>query len=825
MRPLRLTMEGFRSHRERSEFDFSERGLVGVVGPTGSGKSSILDALAFALYGRTPSVGKAVSKLVNGRSDVAQVELWFTVGDDCLRIARRLGKTSAQSLERWNEVDGTKLETITDKAAEINAWVTEATGLGYESFSRSILLAQNQFMAMLTATPSDGARVLTGLFGFGVIEEMRKRTKELLDGVKAELAAAKEAESAHTAKVEALAVAESAVAVAEERLERLASLEAPLKELADQLQATMSRLVEAKERADRLGRSASALPNDAVLGKTIRDALDHERLLAAAVDAEQEATAQLERASAAVDDAMVDDLPGAIGALEAAIATATGAEGQLAAASESERAAIDHATKAAESLAAITQREADARTARAEAEEAAVAASEALAGAEARHAAHVLSEGLGVGDACPVCDRELTEVPSVPAGDDFEAIRETARLTAERSDSAGASLSAEAMAMAVAESAAARATADLGKQRAAVAAATSVAEEARATVDAALSALGSDGDPAEALDSAKQRWRELGAAKNKAAENHARATEARRGLESTDVMAGFHELVAEHARAASTVGIEAAIAAEPSKAEAALIAVRKEIGQQLDDTTAAVAAAESEAREIETDRAERLAAADVDDVAAFELAFAAAKDALAGAKARAGLLADQVAEGASALERAAAASARALSLERLHADLAPGKFPQFLLDEKRQELTAVASEWFRDLSRGRYEFAWDSAKNQFRVRHLSAAGLVLDIDTLSGGETFLASLSLALGLATMVGMEGGSLEAFFIDEGFGSLDAESLDLAMDGMEQLVGDDGRLVVVVSHVPELRERIEDLIVLGKEAVTGETVVVRS
>ncbi len=72
------------------------------------------------------------------------------------------------------------------------------------------------------------------------------------------------------------------------------------------------------------------------------------------------------------------------------------------------------------------------------------------------------------------------------------------------------------------------------------------------------------------------------------------------------------------------------------------------------------------------------------------------------------------------------------------------------------------------------------------------------------GETFLASLALALALAEMVTRTGGRLDAFFIDEGFGSLDPEHLDLAMEGIGSLVADgSSRLVVVVSHVPEMQE----------------------
>ena len=56
MRPRELTLEGFRSYRSSSTFDWRDRRLVGIVGPIGAGKSSILDAISFALYGKTPNV-------------------------------------------------------------------------------------------------------------------------------------------------------------------------------------------------------------------------------------------------------------------------------------------------------------------------------------------------------------------------------------------------------------------------------------------------------------------------------------------------------------------------------------------------------------------------------------------------------------------------------------------------------------------------------------------------------------------------------------------------------------------------------------------------
>jgi exonuclease SbcC len=129
----------------------------------------------------------------------------------------------------------------------------------------------------------------------------------------------------------------------------------------------------------------------------------------------------------------------------------------------------------------------------------------------------------------------------------------------------------------------------------------------------------------------------------------------------------------------------------------------------------------------------------------------------------------------------------------------------------------LGSEHFEELSGGRYRFTDDGT---FGVVDLMAAEQVRASDSLSGGETFLASLGLALALAEMVSRQGGRLDAFFLDEGFGSLDAEHLDLAMSGVERLVTAADRLVVVVSHVAALRDRIEDLVVLDKDELTGDT-----
>jgi exonuclease SbcC len=202
--------------------------------------------------------------------------------------------------------------------------------------------------------------------------------------------------------------------------------------------------------------------------------------------------------------------------------------------------------------------------------------------------------------------------------------------------------------------------------------------------------------------------------------------------------------------------------------------------------------------------------------------------AIAAADARAELLAAEVAEAEKTLEEGTAVIASRDQLvsardryERITSDLTNSRFIRYLLDDERSRLGQLGSEHFERLSSGRYRFTEDGA---FNIVDLTAADAVRKAESLSGGETFLASLALALALAEMVTRTGSRLDAFFLDEGFGALDPEHLDLAMEGVEALAADEGkRLVVVVSHVPELRHRLEDLIMLDRDPTTGDTRVV--
>ena len=142
-------------------------------------------------------------------------------------------------------------------------------------------------------------------------------------------------------------------------------------------------------------------------------------------------------------------------------------------------------------------------------------------------------------------------------------------------------------------------------------------------------------------------------------------------------------------------------------------------------------------------------------------------------------------------------------------------FERFVLASMLDQVTEAATRRLQVMSRGRYALR----RTMDRLTSRSAAGLGLEVfdaytgrersvTTLSGGEGFMASLSLALGLADVVQSYAGGirLDTIFVDEGFGTLDPESLDLAIDTLVELQREGGRLVGVISHVPELVERID-------------------
>ncbi|HEX5367014.1 MAG TPA: SMC family ATPase, partial [Acidimicrobiales bacterium] len=187
-------------------------------------------------------------------------------------------------------------------------------------------------------------------------------------------------------------------------------------------------------------------------------------------------------------------------------------------------------------------------------------------------------------------------------------------------------------------------------------------------------------------------------------------------------------------------------------------------------------------------------------------------EAVAAARARAeadvARLDDQIDEAARLRAERDAATEQHQVADLLAGQLAANRFEKWLLDEALQQLVATASTLLSGLSGGAYALAVDRRSGGFAVVDHTNAGQLRSARTLSGGETFLASLALALALADQVAGigSGGSarLESLFLDEGFGTLDSDTLDVVATALDEL-GAGGRMVGVVTHVRELAERL--------------------
>lgn len=151
------------------------------------------------------------------------------------------------------------------------------------------------------------------------------------------------------------------------------------------------------------------------------------------------------------------------------------------------------------------------------------------------------------------------------------------------------------------------------------------------------------------------------------------------------------------------------------------------------------------------------------------------------------------------------------------------RFQDYVLAALLDEIIASANLRLRTISSGRYALERKNVSEDKRKAEMLDfdvidfhTGAKRNARTLSGGETFFTSLALALGLADIVAMRSGGIrmDALFIDEGFGSLDAETLDIALDTLTSLQAG-GRLVGLISHVSELKERIPTRLEIIKTA----------
>lgn len=801
MRPLHLTLTGFRSHHKAADFDFSGRSLMAIVGPTGAGKSSILDGIAFALYGKTPREQRSTKRLICNRSSRADVILRFEVDGTDWEVTRVISQKGASEHVL---VDCSSDERISGEA-NVNMKIQELIGLDFGAFCSSVLLAQGRFDRFLSATATERTKILKGLFRLERIEDIGRAAKERSRDIETEIARIQGGLDLIPADaVEQLAAAKKEVERAVARAQELTEALPTEKRLLDLHQGAAEHIAKLTDREKELERAVSGLPEEASLNEFAGE----ETRLQEAMKGAEKATQSAGKAH----ETAVEQHSG----LQGEIGTEVALAGHAATASEltSTQKRIATATKvrsAAEARVAALASDVVAAEKRAsEADDAREAAAAARAELESAHRAHVLREHLVAGEPCPVCEQEVATVPvlgSLPALTDARA-QEKAAVAAH--ETAQKELLDVRATVGKAENELATAVRDIA----------ALAEDEKGRKKALKKALGDVDDPGAEIE---RRQELLAASDGRLREALVLLEQAKKARDACR-----HEIEgrdAERRKMFGLISMASAIArADPPQDDApeALVAAaraaRKAIHDDLEGIAAELTERRRSAAETESKVAELRAELGLDS----GMAISDAKARVQGDERVAQKLLEGLTEALGKRKKLAAdrkaLKARQDVFDTLSEDMRPARFTAFLLEERSLLLAELASERFREIS-GRYSFVF--AADELAVVDELAADTQRSVSSLSGGETFLASLALALALAELVTREGGRLQCFFLDEGFGSLDPESFDMAMDGIEHLVTGD-RLIGLVSHVDALKARVEDKIVLAK-APDGTTIVV--
>jgi DNA repair protein SbcC/Rad50 len=177
MIPIRLKLSGFLSYRDAVEVDFSGFNMACISGHNGAGKSSLLDAFTYALFGQARKTGEA---LINSASDTAEATLTFDYEGNQYRIQRILarGKSTTLEFQVW-DADGERWRPLTERSIrETQAKIEQTLRLDYETFVNASFFLQGKADQFTQQRPGDRKRILASILGLDQWDSYRERTAE-----------------------------------------------------------------------------------------------------------------------------------------------------------------------------------------------------------------------------------------------------------------------------------------------------------------------------------------------------------------------------------------------------------------------------------------------------------------------------------------------------------------------------------------------------------------------------------------------------------------------------------------------------------------------
>ncbi|WP_059044180.1 AAA family ATPase [Paenibacillus rubinfantis] len=693
MKPITLKLAGLQSYREPQTIDFTElceTGLFGIFGPTGSGKSTILDAITLALYGKVGRASGGTQGIMNHSEDTLLVAFTFELnsaaGTERYRVERRFkrqGELSvSNTISRFIEIQPEGEKVVADKLADVTRCVEQKLGLKMDDFTRAVVLPQGKFAEFLSLKGADRRAMLQRLFHLEKYGDHlgQKLTRKVRANEQRRGEVAAEQQGLGNASAEAL---EQAAAVSPQSA--LAALQTQRAAAEAAMAAANGLLEQAAAR--------SAQHREALAAQRREWAERYPSLTP------EEPARQIE--SFAAKDRLAEDLRGRL-----AVSVPF----------------IEEKTAKLQALAAELI-ELDKTLVQWEVQE--QGKQEQLR--EKQERLHALAGERPVDELLAEAREKLT----------------TLRQQAEQSRALQTESAARSHELAKAEALAGQAAASAREQEA----------EHQARWLQALNASPFEEEPS-VLDNLLAPGE---------GDSIAAKVQSHRSREQ-ELVIGLSELDAK--LAGQTVSEE-----EWQLSESALTAAKEQ----------------DEAALQQKARAER----DWEDLQVRHVRWQELETVRGQLEREAGLLA------------------------KLQSALRGNAFVEYVAEEQLMNVSHAASQRLRFLTKQRYALETDSGGG-FVIRDDASGGVKRPVATLSGGETFLASLALALALSAQIQLRGQyPLQFFFLDEGFGTLDPELLDTVITSLEHL-HHDHLSVGIISHVAELRSRLaRKLVVIPAES----------
>jgi DNA repair protein SbcC/Rad50 len=774
VRPTRLEVQGLTAYKERVEIDFSDLDLFAITGPTGAGKSSLVDAITYALFGEVPRVGDSVKQLISQGEERLRVNLEFAADGQSYRVHRSTGLRGVPSV-RIDHFDPDTDDWVpdADKVKEVNEHVASILGMDYDGFVRSILLPQGQFQQFLAGKPEERRKVLDGLLRLDIYQQMHQRANQIAAEHEQHAATIQQRLDTQYAETtrEALRAAKARLAELRAQAEDLSGLRVALAEASQKAQAMSSALLRQNEAKAAIDKAAAELGEQ-------RSLLDSGQAVLTELDAKISAT-QAELAKTAYDVDVLICLKEALNLSQN----------------------LDRSEKRLKELQvelkAFGPRKVKLEEERVAAEECLASASKAVEEAERmiqeaqrENLAGTLRQGLESGDPCPVCGQKVGALPEERhlALDEAKASLQSAR----------------------------KVEAEQHRLIQGATTATAVAEREQESFNKQVSELTSD------CDAERKKLNELMAGQE------ATTTDIAASVRVQDAARREHERLSreheglrrerqERAKAIADAGQRIArLEADTEARERDLKAASEEISGALNALTLAaktngwpdVAADLESLRDPAPALRSKLTSADAE--------FASAQQAVGACEARIAAIEQGIAEAQKLRDQIVEARREGGLAKDLAALLRVTGFPNYIREHALRLLAQDGSRQLSGISGGRYEFAVEG--QEFLVIDNWNAAEKRSVKTLSGGETFLASLALALALAEhLPGFAAGdsahALESLFIDEGFSNLDSDTLDIVTSALEAIGQGGNRMVGVITHLPALAERMPARITVRK------------